>query len=45
MADVQIGLADIYTALCPDCQKKLRRVVADKLADAQIEEIMRKAKA
>ena len=35
---VNLSLNEIYHKLCPECQKKLRELVKDKLADQLIDE-------
>jgi len=33
---VQVGLAEIYQVVCPDCQVKIRELVREKISDDMV---------
>lgn len=37
---VQLAIPEIYAQLCPKCQKKLRRLIKDKISDEMVNQML-----
>ena len=37
---VQLAIPEIYQELCPKCQKKLRRLIKDKISDEMVNQML-----
>ena len=37
---VQLAIPEIYEQLCPKCQKKLRRLVKEKISDEMVNQLL-----
>ena len=44
MPQVNLSLKEIYKVLCPKCQKKIRDLVKERLADQVVEEALEEGK-
>jgi len=41
LPQVNLSLKEIYQKVCPECQKKIRDMVKDKLADRLVEQALK----
>lgn len=39
---VSLSLKEIYQAVCPECQEKLKQMVKDKMADDLVKQVLEK---
>lgn len=38
--NVNLGLADIYSRLCPTCQKELREMIRGQITDQMVDQVI-----
>jgi hypothetical protein len=38
---IQISIKEIYEKLCPDCQKKVREIIKERITDSMISDALK----